>query len=160
MWNHTLWSKVPSSAVASSQVCWLQSPSREKQLNNKVLPNTWRLATFQYHLSCRTREVEGGRLLFRNVQYRLGFALCLHYQSVLSFLSLTRVSEGLNFFNLGADVCFWSGLFPCVFGIPPWQVGVFAQRGLDRAEAWKSNSYPTANLSVSITWEAWERREG
>lgn len=42
---------------------------------------------------------------------------------------------------------------------PPWQDGVFAQRGLHRDKAWNSNSYSTTNLSVSITWEAWERRE-
>lgn len=61
--------KVNESAVASSQVSWLQSPSREKKQNNKVLPNTWRPATFQYHLAGRTKG-ERREAAFLNVLYR------------------------------------------------------------------------------------------
>lgn len=153
--------KVNDSAVESSQVSWLQSPSLEEKKQN----NTWHSATFQYHLARGTSQRGGRReAAFINVAfYRIRYGCAYTDQCVLSFHSHRCASdvavEEVEYLQPWSRcvLLIWTVLVR--FLHPPWQGEVFAQRGLGRDKGWNSNSYSTANLSVSITWEAWGIRE-
>lgn len=125
--------KVNESAVASSQVSWLQSPRRE---NNKVLSNTWRSATFQHHLACRGGGRGGGFYkcsLIRDMAVLLWDVLnLLCVRGWRSHRRATDVAaEGAELLRAESRcVLSGSGQVLCVFCVHRWQDGVFARRGL------------------------------
>lgn len=135
--------KVNDSAVESSQVSWLQSPSLEEKKQN----NTWHSATFQYHLARGTSQRGGRReaafinVAFYRIRYGCAYTANVSWASTLTDVPQTLQLKRLSIFNLGADVCFWSGQFWCVSCIPPGRM-----KCLHR-EAWAGTKAETQTVT-------------